>query len=308
MELHPDRALADVAAAQHGVFTRKNARQAGLSETEVRLRVERHWIRLHDGVFRAAGAPPTWRGALRAATLAAGTGSAISHRSLAALHELPGGREDLTELTCVRWKRTLQADLVVHESRRLHETDIEILDGIPVTRPERLIIDMASIRPYADYLETLIQAARRKRLITYASTRAMFDRHARRGLKGVAVLRGVLDEWDPESQVTDSDMETLLLQTLRDHGLPEPALQYEVRDALGNLVGRADAAYPSHRIAIEYDSMQEHSDEFQLERDARRRNAFQALGYAILSARHAHLIAGGGELCAQIGSIMRRTA
>jgi very-short-patch-repair endonuclease len=136
----------------------------------------------------------------------------------------------------------------------------------------------------------------------------MFDQHARRGLKGVAVLRKVLDEWNPESQATDSDMETLLLQALRDHGLPEPALQYEVRDAAGNLVGRADAAYPTARIAIEYDSKQEHSDEFQLEHDARRRNAFQTLGYAILSVRHASLVSGGGEICAQIKSIMRRSA
>jgi very-short-patch-repair endonuclease len=308
MKLHPDRILGDVAAAQHGVFTRKNAREAGLSDTEVRLRIERRWIRLHDGVFRDASAPATWRGDLLAATLAAGIGSAISHRSAAALYELPGGRDDLIELTCLRWKRTLQPNLVVHESRRLDETDIEIVDGIPVTRPERLILDVASIRPYADYLESVTQAARRKRLITYTSTRTMFDRHARRGLKGVAVLRRVLDEWNPESQATESEMETMLLQALRDHGLPEPALQHEVRDTLGNIVGRADAAYPAARIAIEYDSMQEHSDEFQLERDARRRNAFQTLGYAILSVRYANLASGGGELCAQINSIMRRIA
>ena len=40
-------------------------------------------------------------------------------------------------------------------------------------------------------------------------------------------------------------METMLLNTLRQHGLPEPTLQYEVRDADGHLLGRVDAAIPT---------------------------------------------------------------
>jgi very-short-patch-repair endonuclease len=124
----------------------------------------------------------------------------------------------------------------------------------------------------------------------------------------VVALRAALDTWAPDQRATDSDMETLLLQALRDHGLPEPVLQHGVRDLTGALVGRADAAYPAHRIAIEYDSIQEHTDEFQLARDARRRNALQTLGYVVLSVRRSSLVTGGGEVCAQIASIMRRTA
>jgi very-short-patch-repair endonuclease len=136
----------------------------------------------------------------------------------------------------------------------------------------------------------------------------MFDRHARRGLKGVSALRETLERWDPESRPTDSEMETLLLQALRRSGLPEPVIQHEVVDRAGCFVARADAAYPDSYIAIEYDSKQEHSDEFQIASDARRRNRMQAAGYAVLSARHADLKAGGTELCDQIAAMMRRTA
>src|ERR1700694_5879098 len=97
----PDRQLAQVAAGQHGVFTLEDARTVALSETQIKDRVVRVWTRLHDGVYRAAGAPATWRGDLRAATLAAGEGSAISHTSAAAMYGLPGGRHQLVELTCV---------------------------------------------------------------------------------------------------------------------------------------------------------------------------------------------------------------
>jgi very-short-patch-repair endonuclease len=224
------------------------------------------------------------------------------------MYELPGGRDDRVELTCRRWERTVRHGLIVHESRRLDERDIKIVDAIPVTSPERTLLDLAWGNPSPNFLEMVAQSARRRRLLTYESTRELFDRHARRGLKGVKALRIVLDRWDPDSRPTESEMETMLLQTLRRNGLPEPVLQHEVRDDLDHLVARTDAAYPSARIAIEYDSKQEHSDEFQLERDARRRNALQANGYAILSARHADLRAGGSELCKQIARIMRRTA
>jgi very-short-patch-repair endonuclease len=115
-----------------------------------------------------------------------------------------------------------------------------------------------------------------------------------------------LERWDPASRATESEMETLLLQTLRANGLPDPYVQFDIHDG-GRFVGRADAAYVAARVAIEYDSKQEHSDEFQIARDATRRNAMQAAGYAVLSARHHDLLSGGEELCKQIRALMRRT-
>jgi very-short-patch-repair endonuclease len=306
MPSNAEQALAEVAANQDGIFTIDDARRAGFRRDQIDRRVNQAWILIYDRVYRIAGAPPTWRSQLRAAAFAAGGGAAISHRSAAAMYELPGARSDLVELTCVRWKRTTRPGLVVHESRRLGPADIQLIDGLPVTRPERLILDIASQVPRANYLEIVIEAARRKRLITYESTKELFDRHARRGLKGVRALRETLERWDPDSRPTESVMETLLLQTLREKGLPEPVVQYAVTDAACRLVARADAAYPDARIVIEYDSKQEHSDEFQLARDARRRNTLQAMGYAVLSARHVDLLAGGTELCAQIRAILRR--
>lgn len=178
MTTDPDRALAEVAAAKHGVFTIGDALGAQLSDQQIKDRAARRWTRLYDGVYRVAGAPPTWRGELLAATLAAGPGSAISHRAGAEIYELPGRGRDLVELTCVRWKRSVQPGLVVHESRRLETRDIQLVDGIPVTTPERTVLDIASCYPAANYLELVVQAARRKRLITYESMTAVFDRHA----------------------------------------------------------------------------------------------------------------------------------
>ena len=125
--------------------------------------------------------------------------------------------------------------------------------------------------------------------------------------KGVRALRETLQRWDPSSRPTESEMETLLLQALRGNGLPEPVVQHDITRRPRPLsIARADAAYPSARIVIEYDSKQEHSDEFQIARDARRRNELQAMGYSVLSARHADLKRGGVQLCDQIRAIRRR--
>src|SRR5436190_10804809 len=187
-----DRNLAELAAAQHAVFTRADARRAVLTERQIDYRVESFWIRWHDGVYRIPGAVRTWNGALLAACRAASRPAGISHRSGAALYELPGGRRDLVELTCARWSRAKSNGLVVHEQTRIDERDITEVDGIPVMRPELVVLEMAGLRPFAAYVEMVIQAARRKRLITFESTKEMFDRHARRGVRGVQVMRSVL--------------------------------------------------------------------------------------------------------------------
>ena len=260
---------------------------------------------MHVGVFRMPGVTPTWKAALLAACWAGPFPSAISHRAGAGLYELPGGRTDLIELTCKRWLRSRHEGLIVHESRRFDAADITDVDGIPTMKPERVLFELASRRPNPQYLEAVIQAARRKRLITYASTLDAFSRHARRGVPGIQALRIALDRWDPESRPTESEMETLLVQVLRDRGLPEVTTQFDVCDKRGELVARTDAAIPEWRVTIDYDSKQEHSDEFQIARDSHRRNRILGAGYAPLVARHGDLVNGGRELRDEITNARR---
>jgi hypothetical protein len=300
-----DRNLAELAAAQHSIFTLSDARSVGLRHGQIDWRVANFWVTVHDGVYRMPGVRPTWKALLLAACRAATPPAGISHRSGGALYEFPGGRLELVELTCKRWRRAKSQGLVVHEQTRIDERDITEVDGIPVMLPELVVLQLAGLRPFPMYVEAVIQAARRKRLISYQSTREVFDRHARRGVRGVQVMRAVLDDWDPDNQPTESEMETRLMQVLSDSGLPRPVPQYEILDRHGVFVARVDAALPDLCIAIEYDSMQEHSDEFQLTRDARRRNRIVAAGWRVLSARHRDLKNGGTELLAAVAETAR---
>jgi hypothetical protein len=303
-----DRTLGDLASEQHSVFTLADARSVGLTHGQIDRRVAEFWVPVHEGVFRFPGSLATWRGDVLAACLAASAPVAASHRSGAALYGLPGGRNDLVEITCRRWLRTQKSGLLVHESRRFDERDITEVDGIPVVTAERLVLDLAGIWPSPNFLEQVLQAARRKRLISYESTLETFERHARKGIRGVKAMRTALERWDRLLHPTESDMETMLLQILRDHGLPEPIPQFVVRDERGNFVARTDLGFSEWPIIIEYESKQEHSDEFQLARDDRRRNAIIAAGYHPISARYVDIRNGGHILVSDIRRLMRRLA
>ena len=165
-----DSRLAELAASQFGIVTVSDAIASGLSRAQIAHRSAAIWVPVHEGVYRLPGAPSTWRGELLAAVRAATDGAAASHRSGAALYELPGGRRDLAEITCRRWDRSQRPGLVVHESRRFPwPRDLAVVDGIPTVTPELLLLQLAGWKPSPKYVEALIHAARRKRLISYDS-------------------------------------------------------------------------------------------------------------------------------------------
>ena len=97
----------------------------------------------------------------------------------------------------------------------------------------------------------------------------------------VQTAAGLHGQRSPGSAVEHGDEhpERLLAHALVGQGLPEPIIQYVVRDADGRLVARCDLAYPQWRIVIEYDSVQEHTGRDALLRDSARRNAITALGF-----------------------------
>jgi hypothetical protein len=236
-----DLALAKIASAHDGVFTLGDAEDAGLSKRQVRLRAQGEWVRMYPGVFRMPAAPQTWAGDLRAARFAGEPNAVISHRSAAKIYDLPGGRGDLVEMTCPRWRRTQTDGLVVHESTFVHPNDVQLVDDLPVMRPERVVFELASRYRSPDFLERVLHAARRKRLITLESTTRVFDRLAGRGRHGVVVFRLALERWEALGAAhTESEMETMLVQVLRRRGLPLPVLQYEVFDANRRFVARPE--------------------------------------------------------------------
>ncbi len=303
-----DWTIASLAATQHGAFRTAQVHELKFTNKERRSRLATgRWVAPYFGVYRIAGVPVTWKGELLAACWAGGVRAAASHRSAAALWELPGGDRELVEITCPRWRRARHDEsvsLVVHETLTLTAEDLTSIDGIPVTTAERTLLDLGAVRP--DRVEVALDAALRRELVTYETLRIMLHRVGRRGRNGTGVLRRILAERAPERAVPESERETMLIQALRAFGLDEPVPQHEVR-AGGRFIARVDLAYPDERVAIEYDSYEHHVGREALVRDSARRNRIMAAGWQVFVATAPDLAGGATTLCAAVAEARRRS-
>ncbi len=306
MEQAKDAALAAIAAKQHGVFTIAQAEKVGLKDhhREFRLRAGR-WETPHSTVYRIAGCPESWRGKVLAACWATTGLAAASHRCAAALWDLPGGRQDLVEITCRRWKRAFVPGLVVHETKLLSSGDLTQLDRIPVTNVEQTLLGLAAVTS-PRLVEMALDRALQRELTTLTKLDDFVGRKGARGRNGIGVLRDVLRVSDPLAGIPESAMETELKQLLRRHGLPTPVFQHVIRHD-GQFVARVDAAYPELRIAIEFDSYAHHTGRVALVRDTDRRNHLTRIRWQTITFTAADLRRDGGQAIEAL-VVARRTA
>jgi predicted transcriptional regulator of viral defense system len=301
-----DRLLA-FAADHHAIFRGTHARLCGLTDRQISRRIALGlWHRVYEDSYIAAGAPLTWKGALLAACWAGGFRAAASHRSAAALWGLAGGRRSIIEITCPRWRRAKQHGLVVHETKVLEGIDIAEIAGIPVTTPERTLLDVGAVC-HESVVEMALDAAEHRNLVTRASVEATLSRLGKRGRNGAGTLRRLLAARKPERRSPESEMETMLIRCMRRNGWPEPVPQYEIRHG-GVFIARVDAAYPQWRIAVEYQSDEHHSGRRASERDNDRRLRIIAAGWFPVEATLPDVRNGGARLSAALGAVRAKTA
>jgi very-short-patch-repair endonuclease len=85
----PDARVAQIAASQHGVLTRRQLEASGLGSKAITIRVrKRQLLRVHQGTYALGAFPVSHRQRWMAAVLACGDGAVLSHHSAAALWEL----------------------------------------------------------------------------------------------------------------------------------------------------------------------------------------------------------------------------
>jgi hypothetical protein len=288
-----DERIAHVAQSQYGVFSLAQTADVGFNraQRDARIRTGR-WETAYPGVYRMAGAPASWHGELLAACWGAHGLAMASHRSAALLWDLPGGRADLVEITCRRWKRAKARGLVVHEMKLLEEAEARSVAGIPTASIEQTLLGLAAVVPRS-VAEMAVDRALHRKLTTTVALRRYLQRRGKRGRNGAGVLRALVAEHDPGGGIPESAMETKLKQLLRRCGLPMPRFQYEIWHD-GRFVARVDAAYPEHRIAIEYDSYEHHTGKLAIDRDSDRRARLSRIRWETITFTAVALRSGGG--------------
>lgn len=270
---HADGLVAQTAARQHGVFTREQAHQAGLSDRQLRWRIENGRIdRLARHTFRISGCPPSWRQRLTAACLGAGTGAAASHRTAAAIHGFDGFQPGIVEITVPQGRRDFRMDgVIVHSSAYWGTEDIVVVAGIPVSTPERTLCTLAAVCP-DEQVESALDSAERDRTV---DRRDLAEVHAdvrERGRNGVAAIGRILTRRAKLEGVPHSVLERRMLNLLERHGISLPACQVPVRRPDGKMA-RLDFAYRDLALGIEVDGNVAHATPRQRASDNARANA-----------------------------------
>lgn len=293
-----DRRLALVAARQHQLVTTADLHAVGGTHHHADRRVAGHrWTRVDHGVFLMAGAPFGWSARQLAAVLAAGEGAATSHLAAARVWGVPGFGQACVEVSIPRGRRYRRPGVRSHESTDLDRCRIVRRDGIPVTDPDRTLLDVGRYLGQ-QRLARAVEAARRSDLVTWSSLIETLARHARRGRPGVRRLRAVILAGAHRHEVTDTDVELLLYGLLVEAGLPPPALRHRIHDG-DRFVAEVDLAFPDLRIAIECDGGVHLLGEVH-ERDLPRQNDLVLLGWTVLRFTNARVLGHPTAVVAQV--------
>jgi very-short-patch-repair endonuclease len=298
-------AIARLAAGQHGVFSRAQARAAGMHPRAINRRMTAgEWETVDYAVYRVVGTPPSWRQRLMAACLA---GPAVaSHRSAAALWGFVDCDEDIVEVAALRHRRRYRGDVVWHESRRLDPADLTELEGIPVTRPLRTLLDLGVVVD-VDRLEELLDDGLRRGWVSMPAVWRRWEELGGLLRPGGRVVRAVLHRKAASERPVGSILETRFRQLLRRAGLPGPISQYEVYDG-DEFIARVDFAYPDFRVVIEVDGEERHAGRSPRKCDARRDRRLVALGLRPLRFHWDDVQKSPDAVARDIRDVIRRPA
>jgi very-short-patch-repair endonuclease len=274
--MDPDRELARLAALQHGVVDRTDARSLGLTDDAIHRRVRAGRLtQAHPGVYLLPGAPDTWHQRLFAACRAAGRAAVASHRAAASLWDLLDGDE--VEVTVRRSKGPTPAGVVVHRSRDLFPAQVTRRHAIPVTNPLRTMIDLGAVAS-DDVVADAVERGLVRRLFSVAALEWVLTDLAKPGRRGCGGLRRVLDDRALGAAPPGSVLEARMARVLRSYGLPPAVFHHPVPEAHAEL----DFAYVDRGIAIEVDGFEVHATRPAMASDHDRHNRLVAAGWSVL--------------------------
>jgi predicted transcriptional regulator of viral defense system len=162
-------ALFDVAQAQSGYFTTKQAAQAGYSPQLLAYYRDNKVERVRRGIYRLVHFPASDHEDLVVFWLWSEQEGVFSHETALALHDLSDILPSRVHLTLpARWRcRRLRVPkgLVLHFAD-ISDGDRSSFDAVPVTRPRRTLMDCIEEYVEPRLVEQAIRQARQRGLIS----------------------------------------------------------------------------------------------------------------------------------------------
>lgn len=252
-----DVVIAELAAGQHGVVARWQLVALGIGRGAIDGRILRKRLHpVHREVYVLTPAPLENLGRWMAAVLAGGRDTALSHWSASTLWRLRRGMGPKCHVTAPRRRRS-NDKLTFHESR-LPPDEVTIEQGIPVTVPTRVALDLAPLLP-SHILVRIIEAIDANQLWVGPSLPQLLERYPRRA--GVGKLKAAAAT---PIRMTRSDFEAFVLARIEAIGIPTPEVNTVVEGYEVDLVWRKEG------VIAELDTYVTHGSRIAFERDRAR--------------------------------------
>jgi very-short-patch-repair endonuclease len=263
-----------LARSQHGVVARSQLLALGMPSSVVRRRLDSGRLhRLHQGVY-AVGRPEVSRyGELMAAVLVCGSEAQLSHRSGAELWGIRKRMEGRIEVSVPADCHPRCRDVKAH--RRANLKRPRLVDGIPVSDPVSILIDLATCLS-TEGVEDAVNEADRLQLVATNRLPTLLDGETSR--PGVGRLRRILAA--QTFSRAQNKLERRFLAIVRGAGLPKPRTQAH----LGRY--RVDFHWPELGLVVETDSLTYHRTAADQAVDIRRGQAHVRSGLRTLRFTH----------------------
>ena len=270
-------AVSRLAGEQHGVVSRSQLRELGLTDREIAVRVRQgHLHPLFHATFAVGHRAVTRPGFLLAATLACEEGTALSHGSAAELLGLWNKQLATVHVISPNWSGRKIPDIRWHRVRLPHPDEVAIRRGIPCTTVSRTIVDMAGESGWTRLRGLVEQAAILKQL-DVDEIDLVLSRGRRRGAPRLrSILAGWRNTLEPRPQLR-SRLEARLLPLLIEEGLPAP--QTNVKLSIEGRRLEVDLLWEEQRLVIETDGEETHGTSAAFQRDRWRDQLLIAAGY-----------------------------
>lgn len=285
----------------HGAYRRRdlvNAGGRGVVENAVRAGLLRPlWTgvvvdsaRLLDPLTRAA-----------AGLLATGDDSVLVDETAAHLH---GCRSVDVAVTHVRipYGREFRSrqGLAVHHGGFFAD-DVRVVEGLRVLPLDRVVADLLCRPNGSDGLAVADEALRLARPHADRLRRAIAKRlRSRADPRGTVRGAVLLNVASPEAE---SPPESWLRFRILEKGFPLPEVNWSLTRPDGRELFRVDLAWPSLRVALEYDGYEPHAD--REKQDAARQVELQRRGWIVVRARKEDL-RDLSRVCAELRSAFAR--
>lgn len=287
-----DRRIAALAGRQFGLVTRRQLLDEGLGPRAVGYRITAGYlIPVHAGVY-AVGVhrEDVWARAM-AAVLACGDGALLSHAAAAGLWDIRDWPR-VMEVTVTGHRR--RPGIRIHRCHTLTGRDRRTRNGIKVTSPARTVLDISP------------------RLTDKQRTRAVNDARHNAGLKldhlhdvldrnphhpGTPLLRPFVER---RTGPTRSEFEDAFMAMVERYELPVPLFNRRVNGY------EVDVLFPEHRLIVECDGYDFHSDRAAFVSDRERDTDNLDHGYVTIRVTYERVTDEPGREAARLHRILAR--